>query len=168
MKEGIQEQVANQGVNGWLIALFVFFGVIFVANGIFIYLGVSTWNGVATPDHYRQGLKFNQVISAQEEQEKLGWQGGLNKETTPQGLKLTFALQDRQGKPVTGLQGKGTLYRPVKEGYDLPLVLREEAPGIYQQIIQPPLPGWWEVRLVMQGQNSEFLYVTRIQVDKPS
>jgi nitrogen fixation protein FixH len=57
-----------------LYAMLIFFGVIFVVNGVFIYLARSTFTGVSTEDAYHKGLAYNDVIRAAGSQHTLGWQ----------------------------------------------------------------------------------------------
>ena len=47
-----------------LMALIAFFGVMLIANGIFVYFAVLTFSGGDTPESYRKGLNYNETIAA--------------------------------------------------------------------------------------------------------
>ena len=67
-------RVAN-GLTGRhvLIALVAFFGVMLIANGIFVYFAVATFSGGDTSNAYRKGLDYNETLAAAERQAERGW-----------------------------------------------------------------------------------------------
>ena len=55
-----------------LIGLIVFFGVMLVANGIFLYTALTTYSGVVSNEPYRKCLNYNERILAEKHQQSLG------------------------------------------------------------------------------------------------
>ena len=56
-----------------LMGLIAFFGVMLCANGIFLYLAMTTFAGGDTADPYRKGLNYNETLVAAERQAERGW-----------------------------------------------------------------------------------------------
>lgn len=146
-----------------LLGLGAFFAVVFAVNGVLIYQASTTWNGMATRDHYQKGLVYNNVLAAQSAQDALGWQARLATTADHGTVQLTLSLQDREGRPVTGAKVSGLLYRPVQEGMDQGFAMAESTTGGYQARLTVPLPGWWEARLLVTTPTGEFRYVERFQ-----
>ena len=56
-----------------LIGLVAFFGVMLLANGIFLYYALETFPGGDTSDPYRKGMHYNDTIAAAARQAEQGW-----------------------------------------------------------------------------------------------
>lgn len=112
-----------------LIALLAFFGVLFAANGIFVYYAVGTFNGLVSEDAYRTGLKYNERIAADEAQSRRGWQPVVRYEQERKELVVT--VRDAQGRDVAGLSISGNIRRPATDRDDRSVTLRETAPARY-------------------------------------
>jgi len=122
----------------WILA--AFFGVIFIANGLLVYLGNASWSGLATEDAYEKGRLYNRDIAAGDRQRQLGWQGVA----TLDGARLTLTLTAKTGAPVAGAKVRAVLRRPTHEGHDVETALFEDGPGRYIANVTLPLPGQWE------------------------
>jgi len=48
----------------------IFFLVLFIVDGIFVYLATSTHTGVVTENAYEKGLRYNEVIERARAAEK--------------------------------------------------------------------------------------------------
>lgn len=164
--EQVKAAIRERGLE-WPIGIILFFILVFMANGVLVYLANSSWNGVVTTDHYQKGLAYDQVLAAQARQEALGWQGEL----TPrfpggQRVEFAFSLRDRDSAPLEGGAVTILLFRPTLAGHDREVTLREEAPGRYTGGVAAPLPGWWEVRLSAVREGESYRMSHRIQVPK--
>lgn len=148
-----------------LIALLVFFGVMFAANGVFVYFALSTFNGEETTDAYRKGLAYNERIEAEARLDQTRWQGKLS--VSPDTGLLALELRDAQGAPVTGLEVLAAVGRPATDRFDHRIPLAEKAPGSYGAPLRNPAPGAWLVavsasRLGSDGEQVVFRLKERI------
>lgn len=137
-----------------LLMLIAFFGVIVVANVIYIYYAISSFSGEESPRAYAQGLQYNEVLAAREAQAALGWSLQVKDQPTDAGgLELTLHMADRAGAPVTGLEGTVVLRRPTHDGEDRTAVLAADGPGRYVTGFEAPadgtLRGAWQVQMIL-------------------
>ncbi|MEO1193557.1 MAG: FixH family protein [Pseudomonadota bacterium] len=145
-----------------LYALLGFFGVMLVANVIFITLALDTFTGVTNKNAYQDGLNYNQRLEAAAAQQALGWTGALTVESG----QLSLALNDAQGAAVTGLTLQAELRRPTNEIADITLPLQEMLPGVYGAALDLPYKGNWN--LMISGQAADgtpFETRTRLWLD---
>ncbi len=141
-----------------LFALFGFFGMMLVANGIFVYYALETFHGVDDPNAYQDGLSYNQRIEAERRQDALGWSHAL---TLSDGGRVMLTFNDKAGNPVSGLTVAGTLGRPVDDSFTHKLALKESGTGVYSARIEGLGAGTWIVSLEaskLRGEGSETLY----------
>ncbi|MBF0186839.1 MAG: FixH family protein [Magnetococcales bacterium] len=150
----------------WPWAIVAFFVVVFLANAVFVYLSQATWNGLVTDKHYEKGLAFNQVLDAQRRQDALGWQARWIPEPLNAGQPSTllYRLNDLDGTPISGAEVSVLFFRPVKEGDDFTVTLREERPGHYTGEATPPLPGVWDLSITTQRGEDKHVIVRRVRV----
>ena len=144
--------------------------VVFAANAVMVILGIESWPGLVTQNHYQKGLQYNQVISAQKNQDKLGWSVTLAAESLRAGQPspLSLHLTDPNNQPVQHAQIEGILFRPLGEGLDLSFLLLEKQPGHYMTMLTPPKPGVWDVKIRARKTAAiDFRYVQRITVANP-
>ncbi|MEQ1705902.1 MAG: FixH family protein, partial [Rickettsiales bacterium] len=57
-----------------------FFGFIAAVNAVMVTLAIRTHSGVVTEHPYEKGLAYNQVVEAEKNQQKLGWNGDVKYE----------------------------------------------------------------------------------------
>ncbi|MBF0447057.1 MAG: FixH family protein [Magnetococcales bacterium] len=159
------DQPPKKRFEPWIVAIFIFFAIVFAANAVMVVLGINSWPGLVAQNHYQKGLQYNQVIDAQKAQDQLGWQVNLNTDRLQpaESGKLSISLNDRENKPVQGAQVEGILFRPLGEGADQRFLLLEERPGLYSATINPAKPGVWDVKIRIQKSSGiDFRYVKRI------
>ncbi len=132
----------RDGINGRhvLMGFIAFFGVIFLANGIFLYYALHTFGGGETTDPYRKGLDYNQTLAEAARQEAQGWRTELSYAAG----RLTLTLRDRDGHELQGRRVQATLGRPATDVQDVTLKFDEVSPGVYAVAI-PLAPGQWLV-----------------------
>jgi nitrogen fixation protein FixH len=124
-----------------LMSLIGFFGVMLIANGLFVYFALSTFTG-SDSDPYRRGLHYNDTLQAAVRQAEKDWQASLSYDAAKR--RLSLGLIDNQSRPVTGLQIEALVGRPVTDKEDRALPLKEEASGIYSADIDLA-PGQWVI-----------------------
>ena len=131
-----------------LAYLLGFFGLIFAVNGVFVYFALSTFNGVHTENAYIKGLNYNATIEAAEQQAALGWRMETVLTPTDRGGILTVTMHTANGEPVDGLGIDGMFLRPAQDGLDRPVVLQQVGAGRYDALVELPVRGQWDLRLV--------------------
>jgi nitrogen fixation protein FixH len=151
----------------WILA--GFFGVIFTANGVLLYLANTSWTGLTTEQAYEEGRTYNKELARSDAQHKLGWRASLK--ATPQQaegrhlVRLDLAMTQAEGKPLTGGQVDLLMVRPTHEGFDLKVSMTEGPAGTYGAHVELPLPGQWEVRALVTTATGEFRLTERITVE---
>jgi nitrogen fixation protein FixH len=140
-------------------AFLAFFGTIFVVNGTMIYWALSTHTGLVANEPYRKGLAYNERITADEHQTRLGWTETLD---VGRDGHVTLALAERDGRAVRGLKIEGLLGRPATNRHDVKLALAEKAPGRYEAQTAAVAEGSWLITLEARAQaNAEPIYRMR-------
>jgi nitrogen fixation protein FixH len=118
-------------LNGWhvLAGLVAFFGVMLIANGIFIYYALATFGGGDTSDPYRKGLHYNDTLAEAAAQDARGWRIALSYDRGAG--QLSLLLRDKAGRALSGLAVASKLGRPATDKEDMTLKLVEGEPGVY-------------------------------------
>ena len=151
----------------WILA--GFFGVIFLANGVLVYLANTSFSGLTTEEAYEKGRTFNKELARSDAQNKLGWTAVL-KSTSEKAegrhlIRLDLIMTQADKQPLTGGKIDLLLVRPTHEGYDQQLSMTEGAAGNYSAHVELPLPGQWEVRAVVSAKDGAYRLIERISVD---
>ncbi len=118
-----------------LIGFLAFFGVIFLANGIFLYYALTTFGGGETTDPYRKGLHYNETIAEAARSDERGWREQLI--YTAGSRRLSLSVSDNQGLPVSGLHIDAHIGRPVTDREDTSIKFKEIAAGSYEAELPP-------------------------------
>lgn len=127
-----------------LIAVLLFFGVIFAVNGVLLWQAIATHSGLVANEPYRKGLEYNQRIDADERQQTLGWSEVVTIHARD-GVAVT--LTDQAGQPVSRMVLTGTIGRPSTVRHDVALRFEEPTPGRYVATVSGLEPGAWLINL---------------------
>jgi nitrogen fixation protein FixH len=127
-----------------LIGMLAFFGLIFLANGIFLYYALTTFGGGEKVSPYRSGLRYNETLAEAARGAARGLEGRRSYDA--QASMLALALRDRSGDPVAGLHLAATVGRPATDREDLSAEFREVESGRYAAELALA-PGQWVVDL---------------------
>ena len=147
--------------------------IVIAVNIVLITLAIETFPGLSTEDAYRKGLTYNQTIAAAEAQDSRGWH--LEFTATPQppapataaapaAVTLTARLVDRAGQPLSRLDVRAFVVRPVGDGHDVEVGLDETGGGLYRGTLTPPLSGQWDVHIHARRGDETFQQTRRIVV----
>lgn len=147
-----------------LFSLLAFFGVVFTADGILIYLGTTTQDGLVTKDYYQEGINYNDVIQARKRLAELGWTQAMTPPAQAGVGPLEIRLADAEGKPLAGKQVQAELRRPAQKGYDLTFALTEVSPGTYRADVTLPLSGHWDVKTQVRDDSEHATFESRFTV----
>jgi nitrogen fixation protein FixH len=151
----------RQGLRGaHVLAVFLgFFATVFVVNGALIYSAISTYSGLVANEPYRKGLHYNERITAEERQARLGWCDVL--ELSRDG-HVRMILTQADGRPVRGMRIAGVLGRPSTNRHDIALQFVEASPGQYEARTSSLPEGNWLISLdVREEASAEPIYRTR-------
>lgn len=136
---------------GFLIGLSLFFGTVFLANGIMVYYALSTFDGVETDNAYRKGRAYNHVLEADAVQQALGWQVSIETmpSYTPDAIVLNIAvtLVDRESVALDLPSLPISFWRPTVQGMDRATILTPVSPGKYVGQLELAQPGNWISRI---------------------
>lgn len=148
-----------------LLGLIAFFGVMLLANAIFLYLAVTTHSGGDTSNAYQKGLHYNATLKAAKLQSERGWRTELDYENRTG--RLTLKVLDRSAAPITGLHVAASLERPATDRNDHKVALKELGEGVYAATIDLT-PGAWVVAIVSRpggkGRGSNYRLKQRLMV----
>jgi nitrogen fixation protein FixH len=143
-----------------------FFGVVFAANAVFLYLAFGSFPGVVVNSSYEAGQTYNQEISAARAQAQLNWQ--ITSEITrgiDAGGRLLVTAVDAQGTPIYGVSIHATLRHPAQENADLEVSLRADGGGRYLgEFENLPEGNWTLVLEVKQDGIRKFKSENRVFV----
>lgn len=146
-------------VKGWHVAAGVvaFFALVISVDAAFLVTAYRTHPGQVAPRPYEAGLIYNAELERLRVQDALGWRAGA--EARPNGLAVL--MQDRDGRPLTGLKVSATLQRPATEQGRAEVALTEEAPGRYG--VDRALSGAWDARIeAVDGAGRSFIAERRL------
>lgn len=144
-------------LNGWhvLVALLSFFGVVILANAIFITMAIRSFPGEQEKKSYLQGLAFNDRIAERTEQEALGWTATINSgRAEDDSADVTLVFLSASSTPISGLSVSGVLARPASDEFDTPLAFEEVEPGTYRAVAAAD-PGAWRLDVQATSERGE-------------
>jgi len=146
-----------------LFGMFAFFGLIFGANAIFVYYALSTWTGLETRQHYKEGVAYNRILAADEKQKSLGWQAIVDVQKMADGkARLIVKLVDKDGAGLDGMSVQSRFIRPTHEGSDFTAPMEAWGNGRYVADVRPPLSGQWDVRIDANRGGDRYLTQNRV------
>ncbi len=129
-----------------LLALLAFFGVIIVANTIFITLALRSFPGEAEKKSYMQGLRYNEVIAERAQQEALGWRAEVTRVDRNEDIGvIEIRFEDAVERPLRTLSVAGVLQRPAHNGEDVAVNFEALGSGAYRAHIEGLSPGAWDL-----------------------
>jgi nitrogen fixation protein FixH len=156
------ERAARRG--SWIPWIFVAgFGVVLAVNVIMVYVAATTWPGIAVNRSYDKGLTYNRNLEAAARQEALAWTASI--ETTLTGSLAGMAqvtLTDAAGAPLYRATVSLAFERPTHEGYDFAVQLEPEGDGLYSAPFTVPLPGLWDLRLIVSHGDDRLVTTERV------
>lgn len=134
---------------GWhfLIILLTMFGVVFTANGIFLYHAVTSFPGEAVPKSYLQGIEYNRQIEARERQAALGWSAAMGLVERGDDQHLVAQIRRSDGAGVSNLDIMAEVRRRATNAGARLVALELTGDGEYRAALGEIEPGAWEVRL---------------------
>lgn len=148
----------------WCGLLFIFF----VANGVFIYLALTSNPGLVVEDYYERGQSYEQNMLSRIAANP-GWEMRIemiDPAVQNQSANLRFYLQGTSGELLTLESVRLFVYRPSNANNDFDLPMRELSHGVYEVDVSFPLPGVWDLLAVVAKDGGEFSQALRVHVTK--
>lgn len=156
--------ITGKTVLAWLLG---FFGVVFAANAVFIYLALGSFPGVVVESSYEAGQAYNQEIAAAKLQADLNWQvsSELVRSSDAERGKLVVTAKDADGAPLYGIELNAMLRNPVHDGADVQVTFHADGGGRYVGDVDHLAAGNWAlVLLISQDGERKFKSENRIFV----
>lgn len=146
-------------------SFFIFFAVVFGANGIMLFFALDSWTGLSTENAFQRGLAYNEQIAERDRQAELGWQVSF-KATADRPGHMVFDMQvgDDRGVPVAAAAVAVSLTRPTHEGHDSTATLAHMGSGHYVGEADVSLPGQRRVELIIDEPRGRYRRSARVVV----
>lgn len=162
-------QPADARLKGWhvLIMMLAFFGVMFTANGIFLYSAITSFPGEDVEKSYLQGLNYNATLESRREQAALGWtmRAGLVADGAP---RLRVELNDRAGAPLSSLAVTALFRRQATTAGETRLALDPAGTaGVYEVLLLALQRGQWEVDIEARSADGDKRFAATKTVSVP-
>jgi nitrogen fixation protein FixH len=128
-----------------LFAFIAFFAVVIAVDIVFVRLAVQSFPGEQVEKSYYQGLQYNDVLDAKEQQSQTGWRMQLL--TTPEvGQEANFEVRlvDREGAPVYGAEIVGEIVRPTTQTGRQTFAFYPRRNGVYRASLSEIDRGAWD------------------------
>jgi nitrogen fixation protein FixH len=148
----------------WIPWAFVaFFGIVLAANGALIWFAFQSWTGLETGSAYQRGLAYNRTLETARQQAALGWKVGFSfAQTGERQAAIELTLEDRHGDLLERADVQATIARPTHAGYDFMQSLAHQGAGRYRALLDLPLPGQWEIRIVAADGGDAYRLTERV------
>lgn len=161
MRENSSAMTRRDRIIPWYFVMF--FAVIFVLDGIFVWIAIDTHTGVINENAYETGLAYNDVLARAERDESLGWNADISVEG---GNTLNVALTDADKAGLAGAAVVAKLVRPTQGGHDFTVALFEGGTGVYTGRADFPMAGQWDVHLRAVRGEDAYHTVKRVVIDR--
>lgn len=130
----------------WIPWTFVWgFAVVLMANGIMVFFAFDSFTGVSTDDSYRRGLGFNTQLEARQRAKALAWRVAARLDGPAEGGRVTLALHDKAGRPLSSAGVRAEFRRPIEQGLDFAVALKPLGDGRYDAPVRALRRGQWQV-----------------------
>jgi len=113
----------------------------------------SHFPGVISHDFQKKEALYNQYLQQVEQQKERGWQvqyGWVGEAVAHQASSFQVRARDKQDQPISGGNVEVSFLRPSDKNEDFNLKLAESEPGVYRTEVTPPMPGLWQVVIVVR------------------
>ncbi|MEH6695236.1 MAG: FixH family protein [Hyphomonas sp.] len=136
----------------WLMG---FFGLMFVVNGVFLWAALTSFPGEDVHHSYLQGIHFNDRLSAQEYQEKMGWRGEIGLLANDDGDVLVCRILGADGSALPAGPVTAEIRRAATQNSDIILILEPVGAGEYRAALPVLSEGAWHVAVTTDINDGE-------------
>ncbi len=142
----------------WLFVLG--FAIVVAVNGVMIWFAVGSFSGLYTPKPRDRGLRYNDVVAAQQARDTLGWRIEAN--WRPRSDRLELVLTDRTGAPLDGARVTVELVRPAEKRPPLGVTMAAVDAGRHAGYAALPARGNWDLDIVVERDGQRFAQTRRM------
>lgn len=147
------------------------FAVVLLVNIALLFFATLTFNGFETREASDKRNAYNDAIQAAEIQSRLGWEGRFDltvqsslSNGTGRRVLLNLDFSDQEHRPLEDLSVRAVFRRPVQEGLDFSIPLSSAGSGLYTAVVDFPLRGVWEARIVATKDTAVWRMMKRIDI----
>lgn len=137
------------------------FAVVFLVNGIFVYVALRSNSGVVTENAYEKGLDYNATLLLAKKQQALGWSHTISYEHGT----LRISLKDKNGQSITGAEVIACIERPIESEVTIKNPLSETRDGEYSADIPLPKSGQWKFTVDIIWKQQHYQISKRLVVN---
>lgn len=142
----------------WLFVLG--FAIVVAVNGVMIWFAVGSFSGLYTLKPRDRGLRYNDVVAAQQVRDTLGWRIEVN--WRPRSDRLELVLTDRAGASLDGARVTVELVRPAEKRPPLGVAMAVVDAGRHAGYIALPARGNWDLDIVVERDGQRFAQTRRM------
>lgn len=142
----------------WLFVLG--FTVVVAVNATMVWLAVGSFSGLYTPKPRDRGLRFNDVVAAQQVRDTLGWR--IDATWRPGSDRLDIALFDRDGAPLSDARVTVELVRPTEKRPPLGIAMAVVEAGRHAGYATLPARGNWDLDITVERGGQRFAQTRRM------
>lgn len=153
--------------NPWVLGIILFVMTFITVNGIFIYQAFKNPPSLVVPDFYERGKRYEDTQKRIEKEKALGWTGVLMIPASTRVNQLQSYEVLIQGRNSVNLELDTVTinaYRPSDANADFSAEMVKKAPGLYSTDMQFNLPGIWDIIVVAEQGEQEFLVTKRVTI----
>lgn len=159
--------------NPWLLGVLALIVLVFIVNGVFIWLSVQSRPALVDAIGDNPVRKGRDIIRRElEAHQSIGWQLTVqppSNHVVAEPAHYRVTVKDRAGRVVTGARMTVTAYRAADAAQDFAVPFAEAAPGEYAGELIFPLKGYWELHFKLAlGEMRYSVTGDRLWVNPPS
>jgi len=156
--------------NPWVWLLAGIMATTLLVNGTLITIAFTSPPGLVVADYYDKGKSYlyDQAQEAEQAQ-RLGWNLILDLPKAPainHSESYLVRAVDSAGQPINGAQAEFAAFRPVENGHDFVVAMRDMGAGYYAADVDFTLPGNWDLIITVKQGEDQLDIAKRIFVKK--
>lgn len=147
----------------WPYLICAFLGTVVIVNMAFLYIAVSTNDGLVDKDYYEKGILYSKTL---EDEAKLGWsiEFELNdKASAASRNEIRVSIFERDGSVLRDAAVNAILMRPATDNFDKEseLTFRD---SVYIGSFFIPLAGYWDIKVIVEKNGGTMERIFRVHV----
>ncbi|VAX24535.1 hypothetical protein MNBD_NITROSPINAE01-610 [hydrothermal vent metagenome] len=152
----------------WIRGMVGLISVVLVANGIMVYVAITTSPGLVTTDYYERGKNFvNRTKIEYVQRVRLGWQMNLSlpkeaQANTP--AKFQMSITGKNGAPAVVDSSTLFAYRPSDSTLDFAVPMEHSGSGNFTADVLFPAKGAWDIIVEVKKGDGHHSVAKRINV----
>lgn len=152
----------------WPLFIVALLGMSITIAVITVVLARSDGGAQIVDDYYQKAINWDETHARQAASEALGWQTNIvvGTDLADNARPVTITITDRNGTPVTQLQGTVRARRPHLSDVvaERPLQSVAQQPGVYQNTFPIDQVGLWDFEIVAEQDTLLFQTIIRKEV----